>query len=174
MCFNRKFRKVCPLCKRTVLPSSDDSEVSESEEAPLLENEVRQPNQGKLRFHFYTNLTIVEETPRVVSWARAFANHMREARSEGESSEGSSAPPRRSQSVDRMSTDSTARRSRRRRQRRSRTISDRSYESTGELESSPETSTPVTTVATITSNASVGESKKPINLKLLFNSCGFM
>jgi len=133
-------RKVCPLCKRTVLPSSDDSEVSESEEAPLLENEVRQPNQ-------------VEETPRVVSWARAFANHMREARSEGESSGES--PPRRSQSVDRMSTDSTTRRSRRRRQRRSRTISDRSYESTGELESSQETSTPVTTVATITSNASV-------------------
>ena len=101
-------------------------------------------------------MILVEEAPRVVSWARAFANHMREVRSEGESSETSS-PPRRSQSVDRMSTDSTARQSRRRRQRRSRTISDRSYESTGELESSPETSTPVTTVATITSNASVGK-----------------
>ena len=43
------FRKVCPLCKRTVLPSSDDSDVSDSEEAPLLENEVT-PNEGNIFF----------------------------------------------------------------------------------------------------------------------------
>ena len=41
------FRKVCPLCKRTVLPSSDDSDVSESEDAPLLENEAGQNREGK-------------------------------------------------------------------------------------------------------------------------------
>ena len=40
------FRKVCPLCKRTVLPSSDDSDVSESEDAPLLENEAGQNREG--------------------------------------------------------------------------------------------------------------------------------
>ena len=41
------FRKVCPLCKRTVLPSSE-SEDSESEEAPLLPNNTNDnENEGK-------------------------------------------------------------------------------------------------------------------------------
>ena len=40
------FRKVCPLCKRTVLPSYD-SDDSDSEEAPLLRNErVEHQNEG--------------------------------------------------------------------------------------------------------------------------------
>jgi E3 ubiquitin-protein ligase RNF13 len=55
-------RKVCPLCKRTVLPSSDDSDVSESEDAPLLENEAGQNREDD------------EQTPRVVGWARSLAN----------------------------------------------------------------------------------------------------
>jgi len=135
-------RKVCPLCKRTVLPSSDDSDVSDSEEAPLLENEVT-PNED-------------ERTPRVVTWARAFANHIRD----DSGSDNPSSGPRRSQSVDGMIQDSSHPR-RTRRNRRDRTISDRSYESTGELTDNindlfiNETSTPVTTVATITSNASI-------------------
>lgn len=55
-------RKVCPLCKRTVLPSSDDSDVSEAEDAPLLENEVGQNHEDD------------DQTPRVVGWARSLAN----------------------------------------------------------------------------------------------------
>merc|ERR1712235_67534 len=55
-------RKVCPLCKRTVLPSSDDSDVSESEDAPLLENEAGQNREDD------------EQTPRVFGWARSLAN----------------------------------------------------------------------------------------------------
>lgn len=54
-------RKVCPLCKRTVLPS-DDSEDSESEEAPLLPAEPTQNDN--------------QDEVRVVGWARGFANQL--------------------------------------------------------------------------------------------------
>merc|ERR1712147_539898 len=120
-------------CKRTVLPSSDDSDVSESEEAPLLENEVRQPAEA----------TGQPANNSVITWARAFANRI-------DNSGSDSDQPRRSQSVDDGMID-------RRNHRRTRTISDRSYESTADLVDivHVETSTPVTTVATITSNASV-------------------
>ena len=97
------FRKVCPLCKRTVLPSSDDSDVSDSEEAPLLENEVT-PNEGKIFFLIqFLILSLDERTPRVVTWARAFANHIRD----DSGSDNPSSGPRRSQSVDGMIQDSS-------------------------------------------------------------------
>ena len=95
---------MCPLCKRTVLPSSDDSDVSDSEEAPLLENEVT-PNEGifiSLNFIFYLICPKDERTPRVVTWARAFANHIRDSDSDNQST-----GPRRSQSVDGMIQDSS-------------------------------------------------------------------
>ena len=148
--------------------------MSESEEAPLLENEVRPPGSFsgnvitflvfKFLFQNFPAQTPQSANNSVITWARAFANRV------GDSSANSD-EPRRSQSVDGMidqhqrfffeKKELISNFNFSSRHTRNRTISDRSYESTGDLVdvvvAPVETSTPVTTVATITSNASVGK-----------------
>ena len=61
------------MCKRTVLPSSDDSDVSESEEAPLLENEVGASREGFDIDKISVNRNLFSESPRLAGVARGLA-----------------------------------------------------------------------------------------------------